>query len=175
MRRPAGTAACSTPAAADPLTAGSSPASSAAARMAARTLGSSAAQKAILTSVPSPAAAAPRPHHAGGSVPTAALPAPLVPPSSSRMRSARSGAPAGSPSSRTPARIGVPRPGQSISAADGASGDATAADMTAWAAAASAQSRVTNTDAPGRGCSRKTASVIRPRVPYEPANSLPMS
>ncbi len=132
---------------------------------------SAAAQNAILITVPAAAAAAPRPHQAGGAGDIEAT----EPPSSSVIRAARSATPPGSPSSRTPTRIGARLRGRSISAADGASGESAAAAIAACAAAASAQSRVTNDAAPGSGCSRNAASTISPSVPSEPANSFPRS
>src|SRR5260370_10067896 len=108
------------------------------------------AQNAILITVPSAAAAAPRPHQAGGAGDSDATP----PPRSSVIRAARSATPSGSPSSRMPTRVGARRDGRSISAADGTSGDSAAAATAACAAAAPSQSRGTNDTAPGSGGTR---------------------
>ena len=82
------------------------------------------------------------------------------------------------PSSSTPTRSGrCDPPGQSSSTAEGTSGEPAAAATAATAPARSAgpNSAVTHATAAGSGCSRKVASVIRPSVPCDPANSLPRS
>ena len=98
--------------------------------------------------------------------------------SSSDICLARSATPGPVPSSSTPTRSGrCDPPGQSSSTADGTSFEPAAAATAATAPARSAgpNSAVTHATAAGRGCSRKVASVIRPSVPRDPANSLPRS
>src|SRR5215470_5744657 len=130
-------------------------------------------QNPICSTVPSRRAAAPAPHQDGGSADKDTFAASHA--RSPLSATARSPTPDGSPSSAKPAPTGVLASGQSISAATGLAGDAMAWAITWHVAAAPAHSAVTYAVPAGSGCSRNVACVIRPSVPRDPANSLPMS
>ena len=132
---PASRETYSTPAPAEPPTAGRNCVSIATSSIASSTRRSSAAQKATRISVPptAPGAASPRAAHQPGGVSAVCAPCP----SRAAIRSARSLTPSGVPSSRMPTCTGAPGPSRSISAAAACSGEAAAASTASAAAAAS--------------------------------------
>ena len=165
--------AYSAPAPAGPLTAGRTPAAAPAAATASSTGPSELTQNETRTTVTESGSA---PQRAGAVSATATAPPGAA--SNSDICLARSATPGPVPSSSTPTRSGrCDPPGQSSSTADGTSVEPAAAATAATAPSRSSgpNSAVTHATAAGSGCSRKVASVIRPSVPCDPANSLPRS